>query len=103
MKLIVILASLFAVVAVAHAYSTNMLEALLQIIDNTELEQDKPSMEIQGQYKEVRTIVYVYTVKIMARYTVESPTIMHLPRAMDFFKNVYCIYMQCMTIIEVYN
>ncbi len=47
MKLIVILAGLFAVVAVAHAYSPNMLEALLQIMDN--VEQDKPSMEIQGQ------------------------------------------------------
>ncbi len=44
MKLIVILAGLFAVVAVAHAYSTNMLEALLQA-QPAELEQEEPSME----------------------------------------------------------
>ena len=53
MKLIVILAGLFAVVAVAHAYSTNMLEALMQALP-AELEQEEPSMErYHGHYEEV--------------------------------------------------
>ncbi len=56
MKLIVILAGLFAVVAVAHAYSTNMLEALLEAINDAELEQDE--LSIQGEFEEVCIIIY---------------------------------------------
>ncbi len=66
MKVIVILAGLFAVVAVAHAYSTNMLEALLEAINDAELEQDELSMEIQGEFEEVCTYYILQTVKKIA-------------------------------------
>ncbi len=82
MKLIVILAGLFAVVAVAHAYSTNLLEALLQALP-AELEQEEPSMERyrHGPYEEVRIIIFLqagsendcyikYTYKLRNNYTV---------------------------------
>ncbi len=45
MKAIIILAGVFAVVAVAHAYPSNMLDTFLQAIDDAKLEKDEPSMD----------------------------------------------------------
>ncbi len=64
MKAIVILAGIFAVVAVAQAYPSNMLDTFLQALDlPAELEQ-APIMEIQEynekSYEEVRYNYYNY-------------------------------------------
>ncbi len=64
MKAIVILAGIFAVVAVAQAYPSNMLDTFLQALDlPADLEQ-APIMEIQEynekSYEEVRYYYYNY-------------------------------------------
>ncbi len=58
MKAIVILAGIFAVVAVAQAYPSNMLDTFLQALDlPAELEQEEgPVMEIQ-EYNEEEVCV----------------------------------------------
>ena len=68
MKAIVILAGIFAVVAVAQAYPSNMLDTFLQALDlPAELEQ-APIMEIQEynekSYEEVCACMYNYTIII---------------------------------------
>ncbi len=61
MKAIVILAGIFAVVAVAQAYPSNMLDTFLQAVDlPAELEQEGPIMEIQEYSYEEVCVYYIY-------------------------------------------
>ncbi len=57
MKAIIILAGVFAVVAVAHAYPSNMLDTFLQAIDDAKLEKDEPSVDHADV--EVCTCIYI--------------------------------------------